>query len=282
MQSDESQWKRATNRDKAVRVALEKILRRHCVSPAELSRLPEFVRRQHTLIESIENYIQAQLDELTELRKVKANIQQEIQCGLRQEFEADLSALNISVLSLKAECQKLRDECSNLERQTNSARRTYEKDCLQPLQLKKQQLEREVASLTSQFRGMSQRYRRGRLTFTVPPAGRRAVPQNAKVSWLPELPGIYFFWENFRCAYVGQSTFLKRRVIKSHHAYVSGDKVSFLLFGESDLNVAEALYIGILQPHRNGPFQVHPNRTCARCQVVPENAADFKVDCSVG
>lgn len=78
------------------------------------------------------------------------------------------------------------------------------------------------------------------------------APFTSNETELPELSGIYFIWnESGGLAYVGQSVNIKKRM-KSHHARLDGDAFSWLLFPEPDLRFAEAFYIGIGKPFRNG------------------------------
>lgn len=85
----------------------------------------------------------------------------------------------------------------------------------------------------------------------------RAVPAPVvEVSLVPELPavsGIYFAWCDGRVVYVGQSRNLGRRCVlgKKHPCLQAGDKLSWVEEPALRLRLAEAFYIGILQPARN-------------------------------
>jgi len=77
-----------------------------------------------------------------------------------------------------------------------------------------------------------------------------------EVSRLPELPpvsGVYFAWCDGRVVYVGQSRNLGRRCVlgKKHPSLQVGDKLSWVEEPTSRLRLAEAFYIGILQPAQN-------------------------------
>lgn len=68
---------------------------------------------------------------------------------------------------------------------------------------------------------------------------------------LPLEAGIYFIWDGEVCEYVGQSIKIANRVRLGHPKILTTDKISYLKFDISELNFAEAYYIGIMRPRRN-------------------------------
>lgn len=68
---------------------------------------------------------------------------------------------------------------------------------------------------------------------------------------LPQEPGIYFVWRDDICEYVGQSVQIVNRARLGHEKIRPGDRISWLPFDRSELNFAEAYYIGIMRPRRN-------------------------------
>lgn len=68
---------------------------------------------------------------------------------------------------------------------------------------------------------------------------------------IPAEPGVYFLWRTPSViAYVGQSVCIRNRV-RGHPQKELEDLVSWLVFPRSELNFAEAYYIGVCRPARN-------------------------------
>ena len=68
---------------------------------------------------------------------------------------------------------------------------------------------------------------------------------------LPKAPGVYFLWVKGEITYVGQSRNLKSRINFGHGHTGKGASVSWLEMPRSELNFAEAFYIGLLRPPGN-------------------------------
>ena len=69
---------------------------------------------------------------------------------------------------------------------------------------------------------------------------------------IPDKSGVYFLWDNDCLAYIGQSVCLSDRVHLGHEKSLATDCVTFVEVERDDLFFAEAFYIGIGRPFRNG------------------------------
>lgn len=85
----------------------------------------------------------------------------------------------------------------------------------------------------------------------IPPPAFKAAECAGNV---PKTAGVYFVWDcDGILAYVGKSRKLNRRVKLSSHSHIRmRDSVSWLEVDLWQLSHAEAFFIGMLQPYRNG------------------------------
>lgn len=102
--------------------------------------------------------------------------------------------------------------------------------------------------------------------FSIQNMSYQSIPKpmlevDRNITGIPNTSGIYFVWSGKVIVYVGQSINLKNRLNPSSHEHINyGDYISYLEIDRSDLQFAEAFFIGLLRPVRNFGQKAHHRR----------------------
>jgi hypothetical protein len=78
-----------------------------------------------------------------------------------------------------------------------------------------------------------------------------SIPERPSLSPLPSASGIYFFWDECECVYVGKSADLRSRVTATHDHADTLYSVSWIERSESTLAMYELYFIWLLRPKNN-------------------------------